>query len=104
LSAPENQYDIQYADITADWQAAMQGIYDFLGLPFTEQARTCMQNWLNSNKQHQHGAHRYSLADFGLDEKTLDQRLMFYRKQYNIPYETSNPHLQPQQQAAEEKL
>ena len=93
MSPPENQYDIQYADITADWQAAMQGVYNFLALPFTTQAHLAMQSWLNSNKQHQHGAHTYQLEDFGLDEIEVDQRLMFYRSQYNIPYETSNPHL-----------
>jgi hypothetical protein len=104
LSPAENQYDIQYADITADWQAAMQGIYDFLGLPLSGQTRSAMQAWLNGNKQHQQGAHTYSLTDFGLDEKEVDQRLMFYRNHYNIPYETSNPHLQAPQRSAEESL
>jgi hypothetical protein len=91
--APENQYDLLYADITADWQQAMTGVYDFLGLPFTDQARTGMQGWLESNRQHQHGAHRYSLADFGLSRDEVDRRLMFYRERFDIPYETANPHL-----------
>ena len=91
LSAPGNQYDIQYADITADWEAAIEGIYDFLGLPLTEQTRSAMQSWLDSNQQHQHGAHKYSLADFGLDRDEVDKRLMFYREQFNISYETTNP-------------
>ncbi len=67
-------------------------IYDFLGLPFTERARSAMQSWLDSNQQHQHGAHKYSLADFGLDRDEVDERLMFYREHFNIPYETTNPH------------
>jgi hypothetical protein len=29
---------------------------------------------------------------------------MFYRRHYNIPYETNNPHLQAQRQSAEESL
>jgi hypothetical protein len=90
LSTPGNQYDIQYADITADWETAIGGIYDFLGLPFTEQARSAMRAWLDSNKQHQHGAHKYSLADFGLNRDEVDTRLMFYREHFNIPYETTN--------------
>ncbi len=28
----ENQHDIQYADITANWQGAIEDVYDFLGL------------------------------------------------------------------------
>lgn len=90
--SPENQYDIQYADITADWQVALQGVYNFLDLPFTTEARRNMQSWLDSNQQHQHGAHKYSLADFGLDAQEVDHRLMFYRERFSIPYETKNPH------------
>jgi hypothetical protein len=93
MVAPENQYDIQYADITADWQQAMQGIYEFLDMPFTSEARVQMQEWLDSNRQHKHGAHKYSLTDFGLDAETVDQRMAFYRKRFNIAYETSNPHI-----------
>lgn len=89
----ENQYDIQYADITADWQQAMQGIYDFLGIDFDDHAKTGMQGWLNSNTQHKHGAHKYKLEDFGLTSEQVDQQLMFYREQFSIPYETKNPHL-----------
>lgn len=92
MVAPQNQYDIQYADITADWENALQGVYDFLQLPFTAAVRSNMQGWLDSNRQHQHGAHKYSLADFGLDAQDVDRRLMFYRQRFSIPYENKNPH------------
>ena len=88
----QNQYDVLYADITADWERAMQGIYDFLGRPLTPDTRIAMQGWLDSNRQHQHGAHKYSLTDFGLDPQEVEQRLMFYRKRFNIPFESTNPH------------
>jgi hypothetical protein len=91
--APQNQYDIQYADITADWQGAMQGVYDYLQLPFIDEARCNMQRWVDENRLHKHGAHKYSLADFGLDTQEVDQRLLFYRQRFNIPYERTNPHL-----------
>ncbi len=90
-----NQYDIQYADISADWQGALRGVYNFLDLPFTDTARNGMQAWLDRNGQHKHGAHKYSLADFGLNAQDVDRRLMFYRQRFNIPYETKNPHLAP---------
>ncbi len=91
--AKANQLDVLYADITADWRASMQGIYDFLGMELTEEALAGMQGWLDRNNQHKHGAHRYSLADFGLDKEQVDQRLAFYRERFAIPYETRNPHL-----------
>ena len=92
-----NQYDIQYADITADWQQAMEGVYQFLGLPLTDQARQGMQSWLTANAQHKHGSHRYELEDFGLNADEVDSRLAFYRETYDIPYETRNPHLVPKE-------
>lgn len=92
LCTPDKQYDILYADITANWQEAMQGIYQFLEMPFTGQARNGMQAWLDENAQHKHGAHKYTLEEFGLQSEDVDRRLMFYRERFNIPYETRNPH------------
>lgn len=91
---PESQqYDVLYADITADWEASLQGIYDFLGLEFSAVAKQGMREWLASNAQHKHGAHKYSLEDFGISKKQVDEELLFYRQRFNIPYETKNPHL-----------
>ena len=92
LVPAENQYDVQYADIGSDWQRAIEGIYGFLGDPLTERTRARMQAWVDSNAQHKHGTHKYSLANFGLNPDEVDQRLMFYREAFNIPYETRNPH------------
>lgn len=93
LCPADNQYDILYADITADWRAAMTGIYQFLDLPFTATAADSMQAWLDSNRQHKHGSHKYQLQQFGLNSHEVDQKLMFYRERFDIPYETRNPHL-----------
>ncbi|MEH6584654.1 MAG: sulfotransferase [Halioglobus sp.] len=93
LVPAENQYDVLYADIGADWEQAITGIYDFLGMGFTPQAHSGMEDWLAANQQHKHGAHKYSLAEFGLNPETVDQRLMFYREKYAIPYESHNPNL-----------
>jgi hypothetical protein len=92
LCSPDRQYDVLYADITADWQGSLQGIYDFLDLPFTTQARSAMGDWLARNNRHQHGAHKYSLAQFGLTADQVENRLRFYRERFSIPLETANPH------------
>ena len=70
----------------------MQGVYDFLDMPFAEQARNGMQQWLNENQQHKHGAHKYSLDDFGLNAQQVSQALSFYSERFDIPAETKNPH------------
>ena len=92
LTTTDKQHDVLYADITADWQQAMAGVYDFLGLAFTEQAKSGMQQWLSENAQHKHGAHKYRLEDFGLDAQQVEARLAFYRERFDIPFETRNPH------------
>ena len=91
--APENQYDVMYADISANWQEAMQNIYDYLEMPLTDTACSAMQNWLDINRQHKHGAHKYSLADFGLTDEIVEEKLSFYRDRFHIPVETRNPNL-----------
>ena len=92
LASPEQQYDILYADITADWEDAMTGVYAFLDRPFTDAAKQGMRGWLNENRQHKHGAHKYNLEQFGLTADQVDMELMFYRERFQIPYETANPH------------
>lgn len=89
----EQQIDVLYQDINADWRAVIEQIYEYFGLPLSDQALTGMQDWLDRNARHKHGAHNYRLADFGLDEGQVDQRLLYYRKRFNIPYERKNPHL-----------
>jgi len=92
--APEQQYDLLYADISADWESSMDGVYHFLGMPFTDQARSGMRAWLEVNRQHKHGAHKYTLAEFGLNAEQVERVMGDYRTKYAIPKETSNPHLQ----------
>ena len=104
IAPGQNQYDIQYADISADWERAMRGVYDFLAMPFTDGTQAAMQTWLDGNRQHQHGAHQYGLEDFGLDRDEVDRRLMFYRERFNIPYETINPHATTNKQSVGEPL
>ena len=92
MSPPENQHDVLYADITADWQQAIQGIYDFLQRPLSNEALSGMEQWLGGNRQHKHGAHKYSLEHFGLNAEEVEKRLQFYRDRFSIPVESFNPH------------
>lgn len=90
--AKENQFDILYADIHKDWQQAFSDIYGFLNMEYTAETQQGMQNWLDSNGQHKHGAHKYDLRDFNLTEEQVDQKLLYYRQQFNIPYEIKSAH------------
>lgn len=89
--APEQQLDVLYADIGADWRAVMQRIYAFIGEEWNDSAEQSMERWLEQNGQHRHGVHRYSLTDFGLDADEVDARFRFYRQRFAIPYESASP-------------
>jgi len=87
----EQQIDILYADINEDWKRQIEKIYSFLGRELTSETLANMEAWFTSNKQHQHGQHKYSLADYGLDPEVVDERLGFYRERFHIPYESKRP-------------
>jgi len=87
----EQQLDILYSNINEDWQREVEKIYAFLGRELTPKALANMEAWLASNKQHQHGEHRYSLADYGLDPVVVEERLRFYRERFQIPHESKRP-------------
>jgi hypothetical protein len=88
--AASRQMDIYYHDVSRDWRAAMRRVYRFIGLPFTPEAESTMSEWLQeSENHHHHDAHRYALDDFGLSESDVDERMMFVRERYGIPYESA---------------
>ena len=75
-TATEGQIlDIQYADLVADPIATVQRIYDHHGYDFTEAFEVAMRQWLDDNRQHKHGAHRYTLEEYGLNEDAVREDL-----------------------------
>lgn len=83
----EQQLDVLYADMNADWRAVMRRIYAFAGLDFDAESERAMEAWFVRNAQHKHGAHNYRLEDFGLVPADVEARLAFYRERYAIPHE-----------------
>lgn len=80
------QIDICYEDMNRDWRGQMQRIYDFAGLEFTPAAEAAQAAWL-AGSEDRHGSHRYALEDFGTSAAEVDERMMFVREKYGIPYE-----------------
>lgn len=82
------QLDVQYDEMNRDWRSVMRRIYDFTGMELSNQAEQAMAHWLEqSGSENRHGAHRYALEDFGVTEAEVDQRMMFVREKYAVPYE-----------------
>jgi len=83
----DQQLDVLYADMNADWRGVMGRIYDFAGMEFSREAERAMEGWLEVNGRHKHGKHEYRLQDFGLTPERVESRLAFYRERFAIPFE-----------------
>jgi hypothetical protein len=68
---PEQFLDVQYADLVGDPIGTVRLIYEHHGLDYSTEFENGMNQWLADNRQHKHGAHRYSLEEYGLDAKTV---------------------------------
>jgi hypothetical protein len=51
----------------ADPISTVRHIYEYHSYEFTGEFETNMQQWLAENRQHQHGAHNYSLEEYSLN-------------------------------------
>jgi len=90
LSA-DRQLDIHYEAMNRDWRGVMHRIYGHCEMEFTAAAEQSMADWLtHSERENRHGGHRYAFSDYGTSRAEVDERMMFYRDKYAIPYEGTN--------------
>ncbi len=75
----ENQIiDLRFEDFVQDHLGIVQKIYDRFGWELSEEAQQNMQQFLAKNPKDKHGAHNYTLADFGLTTEGIDQQFAPY--------------------------
>jgi len=75
-------FDIDYRHIVAAPLDAVRQLYAWQGRTLTEEAEAAMQRFLDANPKDKHGAHRYSLAAFGLDAEREARRFAAYRERF----------------------
>jgi len=68
---PEQFLDVQYADLVADPIGTVRCIYEYHSYDYSDEFENGMKQWLADNRQHKHGAHRYSLEEYGLKAETV---------------------------------
>jgi hypothetical protein len=76
--------DVSYDTIERAPIEAVERVYGFLGWPLTGEARTAMERFLAANPKDKHGAHRYTLEQFGLDRAAVGQRFRRYCDRFEI--------------------
>ncbi len=83
---PDRVIDVHYEDVDADWRGAMSRIYDFLDLDI-EHAWPAMEAYCQEAAALKGQPHRYSLAEFGLAEHDVMDRLGAYVQDFAVPQE-----------------
>jgi len=80
-------FDIHFSDVLNDPVGSVQRAFDKFGMSLSETAIQQMQGWIDSHQVGRHGAHTYTAADFGLDQKELSDRFAPYRERFDVPAE-----------------
>ena len=86
LVPAERRIDVRYDAMDDDWRATMEWIYDFLDLDISP-ALPAMEDYLDRARQLKRRPHRYSLEQFGLDERDVRRRFADYVARFDIPAE-----------------
>ena len=94
ISAPEAALptgqvaEIQYLDLMRDPVEAVREVYEVLGLPMAPELPGLMTAYLEQKPKDRFGAHRYSLADYGLDEATVRADFATYTEAFGVQAES----------------
>ncbi len=76
---PSRFFDVSYPTLLDDPIGVTRAICKQFDYRFDPAAERRMQLWLAENPSGKHGAHRYDLAEFGLDPATINNRFASYR-------------------------
>jgi len=80
-------FDVQFTDLVGNEIETIRRIYDHFGLSLSPEAETRMRRYLSSHPKDAAGAHRYRLADAGLDPAAERRRYADYEAHFQVPEE-----------------
>ena len=84
-AAPERFLDVWYTQLMADPLAVVRRIYRHFDLELTSAAEERMERYLTTHPKDRHGAHAYSLEQFGLDADAERERYRAYWDRWRTP-------------------
>lgn len=83
LGLDERILDVPYESVRGDAMTVVREIYRRSGYALSPSAEQAMRDWERQNEQGKHGEHRYSLAEFGLDEAQVERAFASYIERYS---------------------
>jgi hypothetical protein len=60
----------------------VERVHKHLGLDYTDEVATGVRGYLADNPRDKHGAHSYSLEEFGLDRVEVDRAFAAYNDRF----------------------
>jgi hypothetical protein len=79
-----NFFDVSYPELVRDPMAAVSAIYRHFDRELTGPAQAAMRRYVEQNPKDKHGAHLYSLEEFGLDPATERGNFQGYTEYFDI--------------------
>jgi len=79
---PERFLDVRYRDLVKDPIGAVRRVYTHFDIPFTTIAEARMRRYMAETTKDKHGAHVYSLTQFGLNPDQERERYREYRERF----------------------
>jgi hypothetical protein len=73
-----NILEISYSQLLGSDEEIIKQVYQHLDMPLSSRAEEAMQDWSESNKQHKHGTHKYSLSDFSITKEQINSKCKNY--------------------------
>jgi hypothetical protein len=84
---PERVFDIQFGDFVGNEIETIRRLYDHFGFALSADAELRMGRYLAAHGKDAVGAHRYRLADAGLDPAVERRRYRDYQEYFRVPEE-----------------
>lgn len=78
LDREDQILDLKFEDFVSDQVGTIQQIYTHFGWELKDAALEKMKTFLANNPKDKHGAHEYSLEDFGLTEQGINEQFSNY--------------------------
>ncbi|MEM7135598.1 MAG: sulfotransferase [Myxococcota bacterium] len=82
--------DLLYADLVQDPVEALRRCYAKLALPFSNERAAAITRYIEDKPKGKHGAHDYTLEEFGLDGEALGTMFSRYQAHYGVPDEVAS--------------
>jgi hypothetical protein len=76
--------DIAWTDLQSDPVSALGTAYQKLGLEFSAEAEQRMSEWRAANPPGAHGAHEFSLDEFGISADRVREQFGFYLDRFGV--------------------